>query len=80
MNWIDEIAAEHHLLGLKNPGRCEYCKQEVDLIVETPSQTRYVWDGSGEDPNRDVNLCITCCHGYQVYWEERWMEYYSSVL
>ena len=80
MNWIDEIAYEHYLLGLENPGKCEYCIRDVAMIIETPAMTRYAWDGEGENPNRDKFLCITCAHEHQEYWDMMWADYYSSIL
>lgn len=77
---LDEVAESHYLLGVKNPGRCEGCKRDVEYIVQTPSCTKYCWDGQGEDPNRDRMLCITCSEDHLDYWNEMWSDYYSSVL
>jgi hypothetical protein len=77
--YLEEVA-EEYMLGVTNPGMCEYCKESVDLIIQTPCTTKYSWDGIGEDPNRDPLLCIYCANEYVMYWEERWAEYYSSIL
>jgi hypothetical protein len=77
-----EDAAEEYLLGIKKPGKCEYCKQEVEYIVETPSYTYFHWDPclDKENPNNDKMLCIICAESHVDYWSEQWAEYYSSIL
>ena len=80
MNWLDEIALEYHLLGLNNPSKCEYCKRAVDLVIETPSMTRYYFEKGQEDPNRDKILCLPCAQDHVSYWEDQWADYYSGIL
>lgn len=75
-----ERIAEEYMLGVTNPGICERCNTDTDLIIEVPSMSRYQWDGVGENPNRDPKLCIYCANKYVTYWEERLMDYYWSVL
>jgi hypothetical protein len=77
---IIEEAAEEFMLGVTNPGKCEYCKRQVDYILKTPSMTHYPWDGKGEDPNRDRRLCLWCADDHVTYWENRWADYYLSIL
>lgn len=50
------------------------------VLWQTPAMTRYVWDGTGEDPNRAQSLCVRCSSSYRSDWAERWREYYGSVL
>ncbi len=64
---------------LKCQGSCGPC-DEIKTVQMRVSMTAYVWDGKGEDPNKDVPLCDCCWEFYEAYWKERWQEYYSGVL
>lgn len=50
------------------------------VVHQTRAMTAYEWDGTGENPNRDQQLCVECSAAYQSDWEERWREYYSGCL
>lgn len=66
-----------------NPGKpanrpCEgWCKY-IGIVTEGPgvlwesSRTRYHWDGTGEDPNRDQALCRECAVDHHEYWDDMW--------
>ncbi len=77
-----EDAAEEYLLGIKKPGKCEYCGKEVEYIVETPSYTYFHIDKHSNirHPDKDKMLCITCAEDHVDHWSEQWAEYYSSIL
>lgn len=57
---------------------CEHCGAWWACPV--PSQTQYVWNGEGEDPNRDLILCRMCEAEYTDMMNEKWAEYNSSRL
>lgn len=60
--------------------RCEGpCERRCELHVVS-SQTRYVWDGVGVDPNRSLNLCEECAVDYTEYMNDMWRDYWSGVL
>lgn len=59
---------------------CEHCGVSNDQVEPWPAQTAYHWDGTGEDPNRDVVLCPACHSDYSDHWQEMWNEYYRGLL
>ena len=59
---------------------CEKCGHEGKDVVDTPSQTRYLWDSTMENPNRDLVLCLECAEEYTRNMDAQWAEYYSSIL
>lgn len=65
---------------MSDKAKCEHCGKESEDVKERSSMTSYDWDGKGEDPNRAGELCDGCAEDYRAYWQERWDEYYSSVL
>ncbi len=82
MSFLEEIewlAIEHHLLGRKNPGFCDHCGRDVEMMVRTPSQTMYHWDGTGEDPNQDFLCCLDCSREYTEQMNSQWAEYHSMT-
>jgi hypothetical protein len=58
---------------------CECCGTHEAVEFQS-ARTAYVWDGEGEDPNRDVALCPPCAADHHAYWDERWADYYSGCL
>lgn len=62
---------EGHALGCTVSGASVYLES---------SRTHYIWDGTGEDPNRDLYLCRDCAKFHHEYWDEMWAEYYSGLL
>lgn len=76
---IDELVFESAILGVNNPGICECCERQVDLIIETPSRTFYTWDGEGLDPNRSRLLCEWCSWEYSEQIEAQWAEYWEMT-
>lgn len=44
---------------VKTDTLCEQCSQQA---VSRPALTAYYWDGTGENPNRDVILCEITLH------------------
>lgn len=73
------LILERDLLGKRNPGFCLGCNETVDLVIETSSRTSYLWDGTGEDPNRDLTLCPECAIHHHEQWDSQWAEYYSMI-
>lgn len=71
---IENIAFDHFILGVKNPGTCEFCKNHTEYIINTPTQTHYMHDQGVYD------LCIECSETYTYDIEYMWAEYYSSLL
>jgi hypothetical protein len=79
--WLDEEILEIDLLGAGNPERtCEACGVKSKRVVDCPSYTQYHWDGKGEDPNRDLQLCLECAEGYMEQMESQWADYYGGLL
>jgi hypothetical protein len=62
-----------------DPCVCERC-EATEGVKTHSSRTAYHWNGEGEDPNRDVNLCAPCAEEHHAYWDERWAEYYAGCL
>lgn len=61
------------------PGQdCEHCGRRPAFLW--PSLTAYSWDGTGEDPNRDLKLCKECGEEHQQIMEDQWNDYYSDKL
>jgi len=40
----------------------------------------YEWDGTGEDPNRDLILCEWHGEEYTEIMNDQWADYYSGLL
>ena len=57
---------------------CENCGDQPAVMCQ--AATAYHWDGTGENPNRDVWLCYDCREDYYGHWNERWEEYYSGCM
>lgn len=55
---------------------CENCGRED--AREVGAMTAYYWDGTGEDPNRPLQLCPECEEEYCEHWTDRWQEYYEG--
>lgn len=60
---------------MKTDALCEQCSRQA---VSRSALTAYYWDGTGENPNRDVILCNECYEDYAAHWNAMWKEYYSS--
>jgi hypothetical protein len=60
--------------------KCERDGCENEATVIEPSQTCYVWDGSGNDPNADKHLCAECAVEYREIMDEMWREHNSGRL
>ena len=52
---------------------CEMCGWPFFINSEC-SRTMYDWDGRGEDPNRNINLCHICAAAHHQYWDDMWAE------
>jgi hypothetical protein len=76
--WFELQVFEHIVLGKNDHGFCEHCNSEVEFVVCTPSMTVWQWDGTGEDPNRDLTLCIAHAEEHMDYMSELWTEYNSG--
>lgn len=69
------------LLRIGNPVSCEFCQDDIPYqYAATPSMTEYAWNGKGEDPNRDFQLCPECSEAYTDEMEYRWAEYHGGLL
>ena len=68
---------EHHEMLLTCEGRTECSSNEVTLHE---SQTCYVDDGKGEDPNRSCVLCEPCAVEHHAHWDAMWDDYNSGRL
>jgi hypothetical protein len=77
-DWLIEEAEEAYLLGFSRPGTC-MCGRDVEHLFATPSRTMYQWDGEGEDPNADKDLCLDCSIEYSEIMEDPWREYYEMT-
>lgn len=62
----------------KADGPCEQCSKEPAYVIV--AETKYGWDGEGENPNRDLELCAECATEYRDHWSAQWEEYMSSRL
>lgn len=60
-------------------GGCERCGSFWRLHRH-PSMTAYVWDGVGENPNREGWFCEPCGEDYDEHWDAMWAEYNSGRL
>lgn len=58
--------------------RCMRC-DSINGVKAESSCTSYHWDGTGEDPNRDVYLCRECVEDHYDYWDSMWAEYQQSM-
>jgi len=78
---LTERLSKHYLLGDSEEARiCECCGTSSPLVAPCCSHTRYVWDGTGENPNRDRLLCPDCAIEYTEEMEDKWNEYYSGIM
>jgi len=68
-NWL-ESCSDWDLLS------CENCRTKPARTI--PALTRYPWDGTGEDPNRPLDLCFRCSRDYVEHWKNMWGEYAST--
>ena len=66
------------MLVIRFPLICEACGAPGARKVG--AMTAYHWDGKGEDPNRPLWLCEECADEYVSYWQDRWHDYYESVI
>lgn len=73
-------AANRNVERLVCEGFDSPCEVVGPTVTPQDSRTQYVWDGQGEDPNRDRNLCPDCAKHHHKHWDEMWGEYYSGRL
>lgn len=64
----------HQCEGVMGP--CDKIGPEVQ---EESSRTRYIWDGNGNDPNKDPWLCRDCARLHHEHWDEMWAQLYQGV-
>jgi len=53
---------------------------DAPVLWKTGSQTRYTWNGEGEDPNASKNLCRHCSEEYTEIMDSQWADYHSGLL
>ncbi|MHA2279977.1 MAG: hypothetical protein ACXAC5_03750 [Promethearchaeota archaeon] len=79
-----------HSIVLGN-GTCYFCGEIAGPPCEghggcpgigkpTSSRTMYEWDGTGEDPNRDLILCSLCAEEHNDIMDDQWKAYYDDKL
>lgn len=57
---------------------CEHCGDADGTVTAVDSMTSYHWEGEGEDPNRDRQLCSKCAEEHVEWWTDQWEEYRST--
>jgi hypothetical protein len=73
---LTEVLASLGLSGCEGfQGPCE-----GRALEQTPSQTRYEWDGKGPDPNAALLLCPPCSGGYTEEMNAKWADYHGGLL
>lgn len=80
LKFITDASMAHHALGSNNPGFCEHCERNVDFVINTPSMTAYYSRGTGEDPNRDLVLCLLHAEEYIDHMNDKYEQYYASLM
>ena len=69
----------HPYYHLRNCMVCDMIGNHGEVKFR-PSQTMYMWDGEGDDPNDDLLLCEKCSEDYKAYMDERWADVYGGYL
>lgn len=58
---------------------CGACGATEGVQME-PSRTCYHREPGEPNPNADIALCRDCATDHHAHWDDRWAEYYRSVL
>ncbi len=82
LDCINEFAFEVDVLNHHDgvSRTCQWCGVTSHRVLNIPSQTMYVWDGKGDDPNADKMLCVECAITYTEDMNYQWDEYYRGRL
>lgn len=57
------------------PTKCPCCDEFTTDVMRRRMNTAYV-----EEESNYITCCLSCFDGVQDHWNERWAEYYGSLL